>query len=163
MRPGLILIGGLLAAALAYGGVYLATKARPQPSSQSQEPELAWLKAEFHIEDAEFARISQLHASYLTGCAERCRIIDQKNLELRRLLAETNTLTSEIEKTILAAAQLRAECQRQMLQHFYEVSRTMPPEQGRRYLAWVHDQTIPTDTHSAMHPPDKSPSAHGHH
>jgi hypothetical protein len=29
-----------------------------------------------------------------------------------------------------------------MLRHFYEVSRTMPPEQGRRYLAWVQERTF---------------------
>ena len=28
-----------------------------------------------------------------------------------------------------------------MLKHFFEVSRTMPPEQGRRYLTWVQEQT----------------------
>ncbi len=28
-----------------------------------------------------------------------------------------------------------------MLKHFFEVSRAMSPEQGRRYLAWVQEQT----------------------
>jgi hypothetical protein len=28
-----------------------------------------------------------------------------------------------------------------MLRHFLEVSRTMPPEQGQRYLQWVEQQT----------------------
>jgi hypothetical protein len=37
-----------------------------------------------------------------------------------------------------------------MLQHFYEVSRTMPPEQGRRYLAWVQERTILADSHEEM-------------
>jgi hypothetical protein len=29
-----------------------------------------------------------------------------------------------------------------MLQHFFEVSRTMPPAQGARYLAWISEQTF---------------------
>jgi hypothetical protein len=29
-----------------------------------------------------------------------------------------------------------------MLKHFIAVSQTMPPEQGRRYLAWVEKQTF---------------------
>ncbi len=29
-----------------------------------------------------------------------------------------------------------------MMQHFYEVSRAMPPEQGKRYLAWVQSETL---------------------
>jgi hypothetical protein len=118
---------------------------------KSQVPELAWLKQEFHLDDAEFARISQLHEQYLAGCAERCRRIDLKNQELTKLLTATNTITPEIERLLSDAAQLRAECQKNMLQHFYEVSRTMPADQSKRYLAWVHEQTIVPDTHSQMH------------
>jgi hypothetical protein len=29
-----------------------------------------------------------------------------------------------------------------MLEHFYKVAQTMPPEQGRRYLAWVQQETF---------------------
>jgi hypothetical protein len=68
------------------------------------------------------------------------------------LLAETNTVTPEIERTLAQAAAFRAECQAKMLQHFYEVSRTMPAEQGRRYLQWVQQQTVLTDAHSGMQP-----------
>jgi hypothetical protein len=111
---------------------------------------LAWLKKEFHLSDDEFTRISKMHESYLAGCAERCRQIDERNAELKRLLAATNTVTLEIERVLGESAQLRAECQKQMLQHFYEVSRTMPVEQGRRYLDWVQEQTILSDSHQGM-------------
>jgi hypothetical protein len=67
------------------------------------------------------------------------------------LLAATNSVNPEIEKTLAEAAQLRAQCQKEMLQHFYEVSRTMPPDQGKRYLAWMQEQTILADSHSQMH------------
>jgi hypothetical protein len=50
-------------------------------------------------------------------------------------------MTPEIEAAVAESARLRGECQRNMLKHFYEVSRTMPPEQGRRYLAWVQERT----------------------
>jgi hypothetical protein len=29
-----------------------------------------------------------------------------------------------------------------MLRHFFQVSQTMPPEQGRRYLAWVKEKAF---------------------
>ena len=29
-----------------------------------------------------------------------------------------------------------------MLEHFYAVSRAMPPEEGRRYLDWIQRQTV---------------------
>ena len=71
--------------------------------------------------------------------------------ELKRLLANTNAVTPEIQKTLAEAAQLRADCQKEMLQHFYDVSRTMPPEQGKRYLAWVQRSTVLSDSHKDMH------------
>jgi hypothetical protein len=150
-RPSLILLAGLVVAALGYCGIYYAGTANCCRLERGQAPELIWLKEEFHLSDAEFARISQMHEQYLSGCAERCHRIDLKNQALARLLAATNTITPEIEQALGEAALLRAECQKQMLKHFYDVSRTMPPEQGRRYLAWVQSQTVLTDTHSQMH------------
>jgi hypothetical protein len=150
-RPGVILLAGLAAAALGYCALYRLCTADARQMAHSETPELAWLKAEFHLSDAEFERIAALHESYLQGCAERCRLIDEKNAALRAMLARTNTVTPEIQKALADAALLRADCQRQMLQHFYEVSRSMPPEQGRRYLAWVQARTLHTDTHRTMH------------
>ena len=92
-----------------------------------------------------------MHEAYLSGCMERCHRIDLKSQELKRLLAATNAVTPEIEKTLAEAAQLRAQCQKKMLQHFYEVSRTMPPDQGQRYLAWIQEKTVLSDSHSQMH------------
>jgi len=141
-RPWLILLGGLAVALLAYGGSYFISSAPMHHLEHSPAPALAWLQTEFHISSAEFARISKLHESYSAACAERCRRIDAKNAELRTLLASTNTVTPEIEKALRETAELRAECQKAMLQHFYEVSQTMPPEQGRRYLDWVIGRTL---------------------
>ena len=41
-----------------------------------------------------------------------------------------------------ASSQPRRECQRMMLRHFFQVSQTMPPEEGRRYLAWVKEKAF---------------------
>lgn len=150
-RAWIILVSGLAAAALAYVCFYHLCTADARHLAHSEAPELAWLKEEFHLGDAEFKRISALHESYLAGCAERCRFIDEKNEALKVMLARTNAVTSEIQQALAEAAQLRAECQKQMLQHFYEVSQSMPPEQGRRYLAWVHERTLHTDAHGTMH------------
>lgn len=141
---------GLGLAVAAYFGFYYAGTARSRQLEANREPELAWLRQEFHLSDAEFARVSQMHAAYLQGCAERCRLIDEKNEHLKALLAATNAVTPEIARTLQEAAELRADCQSKMLQHFYEVSRTMPPEQGRRYLAWVQEQTVLADSHRGM-------------
>jgi hypothetical protein len=104
---------------------------------RSQRPELAWLKEEFHLSDAEFKRVSELHAAYLPHCREMCRKIDEQNAQLQKLLAGATNTTPEIDAALVEIAQLRSGCQRMMLRHFFEVSQTMPPEQGSRYLAWV--------------------------
>ena len=141
-RPGIILLAGLALAALGYAGMYRAGTADSCCLVESKTPELAWLKQEFHLSDAEFTRISQMHEQYLSGCAERGHQIDLKNQELARMLAATNSITPQIQQALAESAQLQARCQAMMLQHFYEVSRVMPPEQGKRYLAWVQKETL---------------------
>lgn len=149
-RSWLLLLGGVVLGLAAYFGFYYAGTARSRQLERSSEPELAWLKQEFHLSDAEYARICQMHQGYLDGCMERCRQIDAVNNQLRELLAATNTMTPEVEGALSRAAQLRAQCQTEMLRHFFEVSRTMPPEEGKRYLAWVQAQTILPDAHAQM-------------
>lgn len=151
-RPLFILLLGIVLALGAYFAFYYASTARTRRMERTDAPELAWLQDQFHLTDAEFTHIRQMHEAYLEGCAQRCAKIDEINLHLRGLLAETNTVTPEIERTLAQAAAFRAECQAKMLQHFYEVSRTMPAEQGRRYLQWVQQQTVLTDAHSGMQP-----------
>ena len=68
--------------------------------------------------------------------------IDAQNQRLFELVAATNQMTAEIEAAIVESSRLRVQCQRNMLEHFYAVSRTMPPEQGRRYFAWVQERTF---------------------
>jgi hypothetical protein len=78
---------------------------------------------------------------YLPQCKERCQRIDELNDTLSNRLASATQVTPEIEKLLSERAQMRATCQTEMLKHFFEVSRTMPPEQGKRYLAWVRENT----------------------
>jgi hypothetical protein len=146
MKRGLLILAfGLIAAAAAYGCIYLTCTASARNMQRSDKPELAWLKEEFNLSDAEFKRVSELHAAYLPQCAAMCKQIDAQNLRLKELLAATNQVTPEIETAIAESSRLRGECQDQMLKHFYEVSGTMPPEQGRRYLVWVQDKTFLSD------------------
>src|SRR5206468_456244 len=145
-----ILLAGVLVAAIAYGTAYFACSAPSRQLAASPTPELAWLQKEFQIPDAEFTRIAKLHEAYSAACMERCRRIDGKNAEIQSLLAATNTVTPQIETALHEAAMIRAECQHAMLQHFYEVSQTMPPAQGRRYLDWVIGRTLGPQNHSAM-------------
>jgi hypothetical protein len=142
MRRGVLILAlGLVVAALAYCCVYLMGTTTPRALMRSEQPELAWLKHQFNLGDAEFKRISELHAGYLPQCKERCKRIDELNDTLANRLANATEVTPELEKLLSERAQMRATCQAEMLKHFFEVSRTMPPEQGKRYLAWVRENT----------------------
>jgi hypothetical protein len=141
-RGAVILAAGLIFGLCAYCGLYFAGTASHRALMQEDAPELFWLKKEFNLSDAEFRRITELHAGYLPQCAAMCQRIDAKNTELQELLSRTDGLTPEIEAKLAEAGQLRVECQKNMLRHFLEVSRSMPPSQGKRYLEWVQGMTF---------------------
>jgi hypothetical protein len=108
----------------------------------SSRPELAWLKTEYHLSDSQFAQVVQLNEAYHPKCVELCRRIDEQNAKVQRLLDATNTVTPEIRKALAESARLRTECESAMLQHFYEISQFMPPDEGKRYLTWVQSETL---------------------
>ena len=137
-----ILVTGLVVCAAAFCGFYRFGTASHRGLLHEQTPELAWLKKQFNLSDAELSRITRLHEAYQPHCDVMCQRIEEQNSKLRKLLASGHTMTSEIEATVAEAAKLRGECQRDMLRHFLEVSQTMPPEQGRRYLAWISERTL---------------------
>jgi hypothetical protein len=141
-KGGLILLSGLLLGTAGFSGFYYLGTAPCRHIMQKPQPELAWLKKEFGLSDKEFARITALHEAYLPQCAERCRVIGEQNRKLKDLLAKDATVTPEIQNLLTERARNRAQCEAEMLKHFQEVSRAMPPEQGRRYLAWVEEQTV---------------------
>ncbi len=141
-KGAVILLLGLLLGLAGFSGLYYLGTSSYRAAMREPQPELAWLKKEFKLSDAEFARISQLHAAYLPECAKRCQRIEEQNQKLQALLAQSTNVTAEIQSLLAERAKTRADCEAEMMKHFLEVSRTMPPQQGRRYLAWVEQQTI---------------------
>lgn len=137
-----VLIAGVLLCAVAFCGFYYWGTASHRGLLHQQTPELAWLKKEFNLSDTELTRITKLHDAYQPHCAAMCRRIDEHGARLKTLLMATNAMTPEIEAAVTESAKLRAECQRDMLKHFFEVSQTMPPAQGRRYLEWISERTF---------------------
>jgi hypothetical protein len=141
-RPTIVLVAGLLAAVAGYGALFYHGTKEQREMLRSTVPELAWLKKEFHLGDPEFERVTRLHEGYLPRCEELCQRIAAKNVELQQMVTSPNVDTKAVELKLKEAGDLRVECQRNMFHHFLEVSRQMPPEQGRRYLQWVHQRTL---------------------
>ena len=157
-------IGRLLGALLAGGAVFAVCywgASRARLAAGNREPdELAWLAHEFKLTDAELARIRPLHEAYLPKCEAMCARIAAKSGELAEVLRGATNVPPEAERKLAEAAALRAECQAQMLRHFQEVARAMPPEQGARYLAEMQRLTLglPSRLEDAMmHPAHEHP------
>ena len=136
----LILTVGIMLAIASFASTYVFSTAHSL--ERNPKPELAWLKQEYQLSDEQYGRVCELYAAYHPQCMEMCREIDAQNTRLKTLLANTNVVTVEIRQALADVSTLRAKCQANMLNHFYQVSQVMPPEQGQRYLAWVQKETL---------------------
>ena len=151
------LLIGLIVAFAGYSALYFTKTAKVRALQTSDDPELAWLRNEFKLNEAEFQRVRQLHQSYLPECARMCAEIGAANSELQQLVVSTNTVTAQMEEKLAQIGNLRQKCQTMMLKHFYSVSQSMPPEQGGRYLAEMQRLT------SLSNMRDHSVAAHSEH
>jgi hypothetical protein len=162
-RPLFILLALLLAGAAIVGSSYLLARRICLHELAASSDDLAWLRREFRLNDAEMQRIRQLHEGYLPKCHENCARIASKKRELQAELDKAQGMTTEARQKLTEVAVLRAQCQANMLAHFYEVSRAMPPEQGHRYLAEMQRLTLGFHEQVESTMSGDSPSPHGHH
>ena len=164
MKRSLFIVLGVvaLAASLFAAAFFVANRFCVSRATQTAD-DLAWLKQEFRLSDAEMARIEKLHAGYLPKCAEMCGKIAAKKLELDAALAGATNVSANATQKLAELGELRAQCQAHMLQHFVEVSQAMPPEQGRRYLAEMQRLTLGAHEQLEQSMSDSMGHAHGHH
>ena len=142
----MIVAGGVFAA-----GHFAANRMRVA-QARGQPDELAWLPTEFGLSETELTKVRTLHEAYVPECDRMCARIAAANRELSSVLAAATNVTPAVQDRLVAVATLRAECQAQMLRHFYEVSRSMPPDQGRRYLQLMTRKTCLPDYGMAQTP-----------
>ena len=141
-RSLIIVLGAIALSAAVFAGSYFAGQRACVASMTRSADDLSWLRCEFHLNDADTARIRQLHDGYQPKCAEMCARIAAKQAEVQAALSTGTNVTAEAQKKLTELGELRAQCQVQMLQHFIAVSQAMPPEQGRRYLAEMKSLTL---------------------
>ena len=162
MRRSLFILLGFLAAGVAvFAGSFFLTRQVCVMQMSSPADDLSWLRQEFHLSDADLVRVRQLHEGYLPKCAEMCRQIAAKKREVDAVLTVTTNTNPLLEQKLLELGELRARCQAQMLQHFIEVSRAMPPEQGRRYLIEMRRFTL--GSHEQIEESMGNHAGHEHH
>ena len=126
----------VLAAATVSFGVFYMTNDEPAVRRAARDGDaMAWLRAEFHLNDAQFAAIKKLHDDYSTVCARHCTQI----MAAKRRIADLEARNAGVEKAQAEAkeAQLERTCVAAMDEHFRRVAALMPRGEGERYLAIV--------------------------
>ena len=135
MKNGLLILA--LALALAVGGYctyYRCATAPTHAMLAAPDGEMEWLRREYHLSDAQFARIRQMHGEYAPHCDLMCGKIAKANARLDQLIKASATFTPEVDAAMSECVAVQAECRRALLWHIYDVSAEMPPEDGARYL-----------------------------
>jgi hypothetical protein len=149
-------LSGVLIAAVVAGLAYVC--AMRLCARQMAADDLSWLKREFRLSDTEMQRVRQLHDGYMPKCREMCGKIAQKEAEVEKALQSGEAPDAKL----IELATLRAQCQSQMLRHFEEVSRAMPPEQGKRYLSDMRKLTLGFHQDFERSMSEMPASGHGH-
>jgi Heavy-metal resistance len=143
MKRGLLILAAFLAiAAVGYGLYYQGATAPARALLSRPQSEMEWLRQEFHLSDAQFAKVQALHAAYVPKCDEMCRKIMEANARLEELVSQNNRLSPEIAAAFDRAMAVQADCRKQILAHLYEVSAQMDPAEGRRYFALMKGRVI---------------------
>jgi len=138
-RSLVIVLGALALGAAVFAGSFFAGQ---RACMTHPADDLSWLRDEFHLGDAEMARIRQLHEGYMPQCAKMCSLLAAKKSEVQAALGDGTNITAAARQKLVELGELRAQCQAQMLQHFIATSQAMPPEAGRRYLAEMQRLTL---------------------
>ena len=96
--------------------------------------EMEWLRHEYHLNDARFSRIRELHRKYAPKCDLMCEKIAKANDHLDQLIKANKTFSPEVDTAMNECVTVQAECRRALLRHVYEVSAEMSSKDGTRYL-----------------------------
>jgi hypothetical protein len=123
MKNFLLTLGLAVAACAVAFGVFYALNDNPALRHAARDNDaMAWLQAEFRLDEARMSAIRKLHEDYGAVCTEHCARITNA----RRASAPAAEL-----------ARLEQACVDAMTAHFRQVAALMPPAEGERYLHTV--------------------------
>jgi hypothetical protein len=149
-RGFLILALALVAGALAFWAMRSRKMAERNEVLLDSMSELAWVRSELKLSDAQFAKVAELHAAYRPKCVEMCRRIAEARGKVEALAKASNVITPELEAALREHAETHAECQQAMLRHLYETAATLDPDQAKSYLETMLPMAVDS-THGGSH------------
>ena len=123
MKNWLLTFGIAATACVLTFGVFFAMNDEPALRRAARENDaMAWLRAEFRLNETQFAAIKKLHDDYGAVCGEHCAAIMGAR--------ERKAPAADVER-------LEKVCVDAMTGHFRRVAAEMPKAEGERYLATV--------------------------
>jgi hypothetical protein len=138
----------LVAGLLAYGVTRKHCATSNGNTLLDQLPELAWLRTELSLSDAQFTEIAERHAAYRPVCEEMCRRIEESRSRLESIALKNRATDTELRQAISDYERVRGECKMKMLEHLYQTAALMNEEQAGRYLKTV----LPAALGGTSHP-----------
>jgi len=109
----------------------------PLHAAMAKGDAMAWLRMDFHLTDAQFAAIRELHESYAGSCEEHCRMIQEATRARNALKAAQGADAAATAAAEQKIQELRANCETAITRHVKQVAALMSPTDGQRYLDLV--------------------------
>ena len=143
MKRGLLVVLLAVAGALCGYAIYFRyATAASQAMLAQPGGEMEWLRREFHLTDAQFARIREMHREYAPTCGLMCAKIAAANARLDTLIDASGAVTPEIAAALQTSATVQEECRLALLGHVYAVAAEMPPADGARFRRMMKARLI---------------------
>lgn len=141
-RLALILILTLAVALAGYGIAYEWATRPARAMLAHPDCGMVWLRSEYHLSEAQYARIAKMHDDYRPTCAKLCARIAAAREKLDKLIAANQAVTPETEAALREWALVQSDCRTAMLRHVYAVSAEMKPEDGKRYIQMATSRLV---------------------
>lgn len=145
-----LLIAALVSAAGYYAAYRLASRPAQCPMNQPGCG-MVWLREEYHLTGAQYAKIAKMHDDYRPTCERMCQRVAAANAKVSALITANHSVTPESEAALKEWALLQNECRLAMLRHVYAVSAEMNPEDRARYVKMATARIVtPGMDHAAL-------------
>ena len=105
-------------------------------------PELAWLRSEFQLNDAQFAKVKALHLAYKPTCEALCLKVTTARQKVKALVATGKVPSAELDAALQEQAAVHVECQKALLKHVHETAALMSPAQAEQFLNAMLPQVL---------------------
>jgi hypothetical protein len=145
-RLALLFLVALAAGAAAYALITWRHAGTGTRFARTSGSDLEWIRAEFSLDEKQYAAVVELHNTYWVVCGRHCAdIVDAREQVARLRTAGAPAADLDAAEKTLAA--LEDVCNNATRAHLQRVAAHMPPEQGRRYLAMIepHLESRPHD------------------